>query len=44
MNDEQNPQSEEKDPAQNPGPPDNPETDQDAVEEGQEQIEKVSGN
>ena len=44
MNDEQNAQEEEKDPATNPGPPANPEPDEEAVEKSDEQLEKVVGN
>jgi hypothetical protein len=38
------PSEPDQDPKQNPAPPANPPTDDEAVEKGQEQIEKVVGN
>ena len=33
-----------RDPMNDPAPPANPEPDQDAIEKGEEQLEKISGN
>jgi hypothetical protein len=38
------PSEPDRDPTQHPAPPSNPETDQEAVEKGEEQLEKVVGN
>jgi hypothetical protein len=44
-NDQQRAPSEpEQDPKTNPGPPSNPDVNQEDVEKGEEQIEKISGN
>jgi hypothetical protein len=38
------PSEPESDPKENPAPPSNPETDEGAVERGEDQLGKISGN